>query len=139
MPSRIKRCMTLSPLTFATVYDGDAINTALTSTSLPLVMATSWEDYAGGYEVGQVTKYGPIVVCQGLIKRSVGAAAFTSGLMATVPAGYRPGANNLFIAMSSPGPCRVDVTPTGTVVLSTTPAVSIAAGGWLSVQFAWTI
>lgn len=109
------------------------------SSSVSLVFADDVENYGGGYEPATVTLFGPIVVCQGLIKRSTGAVAFTSGVMCSIPAGYRPGSINLFYTLSSAGACRIDITPAGSLSLSTSPAVSLAAGAWVTIQFTWVL
>ena len=104
------------------------------------VFATNWEDNLGNFSPMKLVKFGPLVFCQGLVKRSTGAPAFTTGLVATVPVGYRPTAGSMmYNQMTNTGVvARLDVTAAGAITVSGSPAVTINAGGWVTLQMVWT-
>jgi len=112
------------------------------TTATPTLPA-GWEIYAGGYAPPMVIKFGLIVVSQGLVKRSVGAATFTSGTVATIPAGFRPtSGNHIFNQMASTttaaSPVRLDINTVGVVTLAASPAISLTPGNWISLMMVWT-
>jgi hypothetical protein len=116
------------------------INLILGGTPSPLTLATNWEHYPG-FQGGRVTKIGNLIVCEGLVRRIVGAPVFTTGTIATVPVGYRPTAQSLFGVMNSSAVsvCRLDVTPAGAITLSSVPAVSLSAGSWVNLAMTWML
>ena len=114
------------------------INLSILGSSAAPVLAGSWEDYPS-FQGGRVTKLGYIVVCQGLVRRIVGAPTFTTGTVATVPVGFRPTNQQVLYTLSSGGPARVDITPAGLLTVGATPVISLVAGSWITLQFSWVL
>jgi hypothetical protein len=97
-----------------------------------------FDNYLSGNAPAQVTRLGPIVVCQGLLRRTF-ATNFISGQLCTVPSGYRPLEQNIFLCQTSAGIiARVDVRVDGVVAVFTSPAISIAQNGWITLSMTWT-
>lgn len=84
---------------------------------------TGWADLGGGYQGGQYRKIGDIVFLRGVVTRTSGADT----LIATLAAGYRPAAAELFNITSNGAFGYVDISTTGTITLTSgNPWVSLA-------------
>ena len=77
----------------------------------PLAYVNGWADYGSPYGPAGYRKLSSgLVVLKGLVQGGV------SGVIAVLPAGYRPGFQPLFNMQTSPNvACRVDITTTGVI------------------------
>lgn len=110
-----------------------------------LALATNWSNHSGGWAEAQVTKFGKMVACCGLIKCSVSYTPSTS-TVATVPTGYRPrdvgataplGGNVMFNGfVSTSALYRLEVTPTGLLRIYAGPS-AISANALVGFVAAW--
>ena len=90
-----------------------------TAAGTPLTMASGWARFGGStYGSPDVTCTKGLVVVSGLAKRTSG----TSNHIATLPAGCRPSKNLIFSVNHNQYRARVDVQPTGKIVLRVTSA-----------------
>jgi len=74
------------------------------------VMASAWVTYTG-YAPASSSLTNGIVVVRGLVKSG------TATTIATIPVAHAPVARRIFVAVCATGACRVDILPTGAVVL----------------------
>lgn len=74
---------------------------------------TGWTDYGGSYQTAQYKKVGDLVFLRGLVKRTSG----SSTTMLTLPAGYRPPAQCLFVGISFDTLGRIDIDTSGNVIM----------------------
>jgi hypothetical protein len=92
----------------------------------PLQLASGWTPYGQGYSAPTATKSGNVVMVNGLAR----ASSSQWGLIATLPAGWRPPHELVFNLNNDADTARVDVLPDGRVLW-------IAGGhdhGWLSLS-----
>lgn len=90
---------------------------ALTAPPYPVVypFANGWDHYDPvNWQLGSYVKSAGLVTLRGLIHH---ANISQTGVMFTLPAGYRPRQTLIFTAWASGGLARVDVYPTGEVLL----------------------
>lgn len=106
--------------------------------TVPLSFATNWSDWLGGYGPCQATKLGNFVWLTGLAKVSV---SFSSGVIGSLPTGYRPGGTEMYVVNTSAagGVCRLDVLANGNVALSTQIAVTVPANGYVGLKAFWKV
>lgn len=88
---------------------------------------SGWGEYSTTY-LARYRRMDKEVKCQGLVRRTT-----TSGtLIATLPSGFRPNGTRLFGCQSSQGYTRVDINPSGQILLvSPNPAATIT---WISLD-----
>lgn len=119
----------------------DALDAGLTGVWSP---AANWADYGGSYTGLLVTRSGPLVCVQGLVKRttsSLTATGSTAYQIGTVPVGFRP-----TTAMVAPGVIysgsafangEVEIFASGVVNFYCYATTTIAVGGFVSVLFTY--
>jgi hypothetical protein len=102
-------------------YNGSFVN----ESPISLPMSNGWVNYGSGFQGATYYKdRNGIVHLEGLIKNG------TSNVIAVLPAGYRPGAAQIFIGVNGyAGFARIDVNPNGTV-----SAVAPYTNGYLSLS-----
>jgi hypothetical protein len=89
-------------------------------------LGTGWSLYAAGWQaIGFYKDYQSRVFLQGMMKKS--SAVVVGEVLFTLPAGYRPLGQTLFVVFSNSAAARVDVMANGQVQAST--AVNAA---WVS-------
>ena len=99
--------------------------------------ATGWTDFGGGYQACQYRKSGDTVQLRGLVTAGAG----YTGLLGTLPAGFRP-PSLLLVTTSAGAPdgwARVDIATDGRVLY--TAGVPMGVGIWVSltqIQFSVT-
>jgi hypothetical protein len=104
-----------------------------------LAFGTNWENYElGGTPIFGHTEYSRdgfgIVRLRGLSKSKAEAKANeASGLVGTLPAGFRPGTRRIFSQVGSAGFIRIDITPTGEILPQTTATYVYQA--WDGIEF----
>ena len=91
---------------------------------------SNWTHYGGAYGNVYFRRFGDLVNLTGLVKVAANATASTT--LFTLPAGYRPAKQLLFLVMTSVGPTRVDIDTSGNV--QTVGATFNTAGQWVSVD-----
>lgn len=114
------------------------LQTIMPQTAVAVSFAANWADYGGGYAPCSVSRSGNLVVMTGLAKRSV--STYTTGTVATVPAGYRPDGTVVFAVQSNNAAnsvIRLDVLASGVVQAGGT--VSITSDGFISFAVSWLI
>lgn len=79
----------------------------------PLPYEAGFSDYGFAYDLGTFYKDAERVYLQGLVLVS---GPF-SGVIATLPVGYRPAARLMTVANRNEGTCRIDITATGEVTV----------------------
>lgn len=93
-------------------------------------LATNWSDYGFGFNTNAYRKTSSgVVILKGLIKKST---APTSGeIIATLPVGYRPVSNLIFVVGGGDGnvAVRLDVDSAGSIIYR-----SGTANGWISLE-----
>jgi hypothetical protein len=89
-----------------------------------VTFGTGWGNFGGGYQNGQVKRFGDWVITRGLITRSSGVGT----TLFTYPVNSRPPATILCAVLTDTGLGRVDITTGGAVIQS-------AGGtGWVSLN-----
>lgn len=78
-----------------------------------LSFGSGWANYGGSYQTGQVKKVGDLVLLRGLVYRFTGSVT----TIATLPAGFRPPAQVLFIVDASGSRGRIDIDASGNIIL----------------------
>jgi len=104
----------------------DSDDTVLTwdSTWTTPTLVNGWVVYAAGYEARYRKLINGMVTVEGLVKNG------TSGLVTTLPAGYRPGKKLLWASITDANIfCRLDVATNGQMVLS-----GYTANSWASIN-----
>jgi hypothetical protein len=76
-----------------------------------LTLVNSWANLGAGFQTAQFLLCGGLVTLRG----SVAGGATGSSVIATLPAGFRPAAINMFSTMGVGGASRVDVNPNGDI------------------------
>ena len=79
-----------------------------------LSFGSGWASYGGGFNSGQYKKVGDIVFLRGLVARTSGVGT----TIATLPSGYRPAAQCVFITNATDAFGRVDVQTDGVILLN---------------------
>lgn len=89
-----------------------------------LSFGSGWTDYGGAYQIGQYKKVGDLIFLRGLVKRTSGSGT----TIATLPSGYRPSAQTLFVTISSDLLARIDIDTSGNIVMA------IGSAAWISLD-----
>jgi len=90
-------------------------------------LKNSWTNYGTTYPDAAYTKAADgVVSLKGLIG---GGSTTQNSVIAILPAGYRPAARQIFDSVSNGGFARLDVWPTGEVVVN-----ALSSNGWLSLS-----
>ena len=79
-----------------------------------LSFGSGWANYGSGFQNGQYKKVGDLVFLRGLVARTSG----VDTTIATLPSGFRPPANTVFITNATDAFGRVDIQTDGTVLLN---------------------
>lgn len=77
-----------------------------------LSFGSGWANYGGAYQTGQYKKVGDIVFLRGLVARTSGVGT----TIATLPVGYRPPAQCLYIMNTDTGAGRLDIQTDGQII-----------------------
>lgn len=96
-----------------------------------LPLSSPWVNYGIEYVGAFYSRYGRLVVVDGLINRPPGPPA-AGETLAVLPEGFRPSYTLIFHMMSAGGAARIDVRANGTIAILT--AVSMPAATWISLS-----
>lgn len=77
-----------------------------------LSFGSGWANYGGAYQTGQYKKVGDLVLLRGLVARTSGVGT----TIATLPSGYRPLAQCLYIMNTDTGVGRLDIQTDGQII-----------------------
>lgn len=89
-----------------------------------LSFGSGWANYGGAYQTGQYKKVGDLVLLRGLVARTSGVGT----TIATLPSGYRPLAQCLYIMNTDTGVGRLDIQTDGQII-------AISGGtGWIQLD-----
>ena len=77
-----------------------------------LSFGSGWANYGGAYQAGQYKKVGDLVFLRGLVARTSGVGV----TIATLPSGFRPPAQCLYIMNTNTGAGRLDIQTDGQIV-----------------------
>lgn len=109
--------------------------------ALPVTFASGFGNYGGGQVPVETLRLGNLVTMCCIIRRTAG-TAFASGVMCTIADTHRPTQGIVLVdGLTSSGTvARIDISTTGTVNLSNSPAVSVSAtSGWVNVNASWRV
>ena len=89
-----------------------------------LSFGSGWANYGGAYQTGQYKKVGDLVLLRGLVARTSGVGT----TIATLPSGFRPAAQCLYIMNTDTGVGRLDIQTDGQII-------AISGGtGWIQLD-----
>ena len=106
--------------------DGEIIKTAWQNVSF----AANWSNYGGIHQIAQYRLFDDVVQIRGMVTCS--ATWASNQFVFTLPAGYRPPAENIFIVQAAGGTKRLMIQTGGGVQLSTSDGSSTQTTGWIS-------
>lgn len=76
-----------------------------------MVGGAGWFNYGGGYQIARYTRKHGVVYIEGLVGSNAGATATVT----TLPIGYRPAANLIFVEVAATGAIRMDIDSAGNI------------------------
>ena len=103
---------TLTNKTLTSPAISDPVITGSTGAWTGLSYGSGWTSYGSGYQAGQYKKVGDLVFLRGLVGRTSGVGV----TIATLPSGYRPPAQCLYIMNTNTGAGRLDIQTDGQIV-----------------------
>jgi hypothetical protein len=108
----------------------------LTTSTTTLTLANGWSNFGGEFRGAVVSKTGNVVSVQGLI---AGGAVATGTVLTTLPVGHRPPASLMFPGQCAGGTLRLDVYPSGNVLLGGDLTAGATPATYLSIALTFVV